>query len=93
MTDEVAVVNSHNSRTRSDLTSRFHDNAGNTLDYVYELEGDTVTIWGGQKGSPPSTRHLQRRRTTLLREWVYPGGCRRCLRSLSSRAWCSAAVA
>jgi hypothetical protein len=35
-----------------DIKSRFYDNLGNTLDYVYELEGDTLTIWGGEKGSP-----------------------------------------
>jgi hypothetical protein len=26
------------------------DNMGNTLDYVYELEEDTLTIWGGERG-------------------------------------------
>jgi hypothetical protein len=35
-----------------DIKSRFYDNTGNTLDYVYELEGDTLTIWGGERGSP-----------------------------------------
>jgi hypothetical protein len=35
-----------------DITSRFYDSMGNTLDYVYELEGDTLTIWGGKRGSP-----------------------------------------
>jgi hypothetical protein len=25
---------------------------GNTLDYVFELDSDTLTIWGGEKGSP-----------------------------------------
>jgi hypothetical protein len=25
---------------------------GNTLDYVYEVEGDTLMIWGGERGSP-----------------------------------------
>jgi hypothetical protein len=36
----------------ADIKSRFYSNAGDTLDYVYELEGDTLTIWFGQKGSP-----------------------------------------
>lgn len=36
----------------TDLASRFYDSQGNTLDYTYELEGDTLTIWGGPKGSP-----------------------------------------
>ena len=35
-----------------EVKSRFYDNMGNTLDYVYELEGDTLTIWGGERGSP-----------------------------------------
>jgi hypothetical protein len=35
-----------------DIKSRFYDNTGNTLDYVYELEGDMLTIWGGERGSP-----------------------------------------
>jgi hypothetical protein len=35
-----------------DITSRFYDSLGNTLDYVYELAGDTLTIWGGERGSP-----------------------------------------
>jgi hypothetical protein len=35
-----------------EIRSRFYDNHGNTLDYVYELSGDTLTIWGGAKGSP-----------------------------------------
>ena len=26
------------------LTSRFYDNAGNTLDYVYELDGDQLAV-------------------------------------------------
>jgi hypothetical protein len=35
-----------------DLKSRVYDTAGNTLYYVYELDNDTLTIWGGEKGSP-----------------------------------------
>src|SRR5918998_234585 len=35
-----------------EIWSRVYDAEGNTLDYVYELEGDTLTIWGGAKGSP-----------------------------------------
>jgi hypothetical protein len=36
----------------AEVYSRFYDSAGNTFDYVYELEGDTLTIWAGAKGSP-----------------------------------------
>ena len=58
-----------------DITSRFYDSLGNTLDYVYELEGDTLTIWGGQKGSPAYyTGRFSDDGNTVTGEWVYPGG-------------------
>jgi len=42
---------------------------------VYELEGETLTIWGGEKGSPA---HYQGRCSeagnTVSGAWVYPGG-------------------
>ncbi len=34
---------------QEEIRSRAYDNAGNTLDYVYEIEGDTLTIWGNEK--------------------------------------------
>ena len=58
-----------------DIRSRFYDNAGNTLDYVYELEGNTLTIWGGEKGSPAYYRGaISDDGETISGEWVYPGG-------------------
>jgi hypothetical protein len=58
-----------------DIRSRFYDNHGNTLDYVYELEGDVLTIWGGQKGSPAYYRgRFGADGDTLTGQWVYPGG-------------------
>lgn len=58
-----------------DITSRFYDNLGNTLDYVYELEGDTLTIWGGEKGSPAYYRgEFSADGTGVSGAWVYPGG-------------------
>jgi hypothetical protein len=58
-----------------DIRSRFYDNQGNTLDYVYELEGDTLTIWGGEKGSPAYYRgQFSEDGDTLTGAWVYPGG-------------------
>jgi hypothetical protein len=58
-----------------DIKSRFYDNTGNTLDYVYELEGDTLTIWGGEKGSPAYyTGTFSDYGDTVGGEWVYPGG-------------------
>jgi hypothetical protein len=58
-----------------DIHSRFYDSTGNTLDYVYELDGDTLTIWGGEKGSPAYFRGtFSADGNGLTGEWIYPGG-------------------
>ena len=61
-----------------DIKSRFYSNMGDTLDYVYELEGDTLTIWAGEKGSPAYAKGtFSKDGNTGSGEWVYPGGgCR-----------------
>jgi hypothetical protein len=59
----------------ADIRSRFYDNMGNTLDYVYELEDDTLTIWGGEKGSPAYYQgRFSEDGDTITGAWVYPGG-------------------
>ena len=40
----------------ADIKSRFYCNSGDTLDYAYELEGDTLTIWFGERGRPRTTK-------------------------------------
>ena len=58
-----------------DIKSRYYDSMGETLDYVYELEGDTLTIWGGEKGSPAYYRgRFSDDGNTVTGDWVYPGG-------------------
>lgn len=58
-----------------DIKSRIYDTMGNTFDYVYEIEGDTLTIWGGQKGSPAYYRGtFSQDDHTNSGAWVYPGG-------------------
>lgn len=58
-----------------DIKSRYYDNSGMTLDYVYELEGDTLTIWGGEKGSPAYYRGtFSADGNTLSGGWTYPDG-------------------
>jgi hypothetical protein len=48
---------------------------GLTLDYVYELEGDTLTIWGGEKGSPAYYQgKFSADNNILTGGWVWPGG-------------------
>lgn len=34
------------------LRSRFYDSQGNTLDYVYRMDGRALSIWAGEEGSP-----------------------------------------
>ena len=58
-----------------EICSRFYDSTGNTLDYVYELTGNTLTIWAGAKGSPAYYRgEFSADDQTLSGDWVYPGG-------------------
>ena len=59
-----------------EIKSRFYSFLdGVTIDYVYEMEGDTLTIWGGEKGSPARYRGtFSNDGNTLTGGWVYPGG-------------------
>ncbi|GAB3641130.1 hypothetical protein [Spirosoma arcticum] len=58
-----------------DIQSRIYDSAGNTFDYVYELDGDTLTIWGGERGSAAFYKGtFSPDGNTNSGAWVYPGG-------------------
>jgi hypothetical protein len=58
-----------------EIKSRFYSNMGDTLDYVYELEGDILTIWAGEKGSPAYAKGtFAEDGNTGSGEWVHPGG-------------------
>ncbi len=53
-----------------DIKSRFYDNMGNTIDYMYDVHGDTLIIWGGEKGSPAYyKRRFSPDGNTLTGEW------------------------
>lgn len=59
----------------ADPAETHYDSQGNTLDYVYEVEGDTLTIWGGEKGSPADFRGTFSADGNVNDdEWVYTGG-------------------
>ena len=58
-----------------EVKSRFYGNGGETFDYVYELDGDVLTIWGGEKGSPAYFRGTFSADDDVLDgAWHYPGG-------------------
>lgn len=57
------------------IHSRAYDAQGNTLDYEYELDGDTLTIWGGQQGSSAYYKGtFSADGNQCVGRWVYPGG-------------------
>ncbi|MFC5818977.1 hypothetical protein [Nonomuraea harbinensis] len=56
-----------------DVKSRYYGSQGETFDYVYEMAGDTLTIWGGEKGSPAYYRGTFDG-DSVTGAWVYPGG-------------------
>jgi hypothetical protein len=58
-----------------DIKSRTYTSEGDTLDYVYELDGDTLTIWGGERGSDSHyTATFSTDGNTLTGRWTWPGG-------------------
>ena len=59
----------------TDIKSRTYTAEGDTLDYVYELDGDTLTIWGGHRGSDSKyTGTFTADGNTLSGGWTWPGG-------------------
>jgi len=59
----------------AEITSRTYTAEGDTLDYTYELVGDTLTIWGGPRGSEAHfTGTFNDAGTVLNGEWIWPGG-------------------
>jgi hypothetical protein len=59
----------------TDIKSRTYTSEGDTLDYVYELDGDTLTIWGGQRDSESYYRAtFSEDSNTLSGAWTWPGG-------------------
>jgi hypothetical protein len=58
-----------------DIRSRFYDELGNTFDYVYDVTGDTLTIWAGEPGSPAFFRgEFDAAGDVCTGAWTYPGG-------------------
>ena len=59
----------------AEIKARTYTDTGDTLDYVYELDRDTLTIWGGEIGSPAYFRgRFTDGGDTIVGGWVWPGG-------------------
>lgn len=58
-----------------DIRSRIYDTTGNTFDYTYEVNDETLMIWGGEKGSPANYEgKWSDDGNTNVGAWHYPGG-------------------
>lgn len=57
-----------------EVRSRAYDTRGNTLDYVYEVDGDSLTIWGGEPGSSSYYKGTFVDEDTNVGQWTFPGG-------------------
>lgn len=58
-----------------DIHSRYYDSTGNTIDYVYELNGDELTIWAGEVGSLAYFKGMFNQDGTInTGKWVFPDG-------------------
>jgi hypothetical protein len=59
----------------NECTSHFFDNMGNSWEYVWEMNGNNLTIWGGYVGSPAAYRgKFSEDDNTLKGRWDWPGG-------------------
>ena len=60
----------------ADIRSRYYGfSEGETLDYTYEIAGDTLTIWMGERGSPAYYEgNFSEDWNVLTGGWHYPGG-------------------
>lgn len=58
-----------------DCTSHMFDNEGNAFTYTWDITGDTLTIWGGQRGSPDYFKgEFSEDGNQVAGGWVWPGG-------------------
>ena len=58
-----------------DIRSRIYDTMGNTFDYTYEVNDETLMIWGGERGSPAYYEgKWSEDGNTNAGAWHYPGG-------------------
>jgi hypothetical protein len=57
------------------LRSHFFGRSGEILEYTYEIAGDTLTIWYGDRDSPAKFEGtFDADFTTNTGRWVWPGG-------------------
>lgn len=72
----IGRLHRQNEEPSADIYSRYYSYTDSlTLDYVYELVGDTLTIWYGDRGSTDFFRGaFSEDGATATGAWYWPGG-------------------
>ncbi|MCU1641414.1 MAG: hypothetical protein JWN03_1689 [Nocardia sp.] len=70
----IGHLRSFGEQPTEEIRSRYYDTMGNTFDYVYELTGDDITIWAGEKDSGTYYLGTFTDDDTMIGEWFYPDG-------------------
>lgn len=59
----------------TEIKSRAYTDSGDTLDYVYEVDGEELTVWAGEKGAKTFGRLIvSPDRRSMTCDWEWPGG-------------------
>jgi hypothetical protein len=71
----IGHLRPYGSEPSTDIRSRYYASDGDTLDYTYEVDGDILTIWMGERDSPAYFRgRFSEDGNSCTGDWVYPGG-------------------
>lgn len=71
----IGHLRSFDGEPSEEIWSRYYDSMGSTFDYVYQMDGDTLTIWAGKKDSPAYYKgKFSADGNSCTGDWVYPGG-------------------
>ncbi len=71
----IGHLRPYGGESSADIRSRYYAADGDTLDYTYEVAGDVLTIWMGERGSEAYYRGtFNADGDECNGAWVYPGG-------------------
>lgn len=71
----IGHVQRYGQEPSPDIKSSYFGSGGATFDYTYQIEGDTLMIWMGEKGSPAYFEGtFSPDGNVITGDWIYPGG-------------------
>lgn len=75
MTEVIGRARMYQGSPSRDVLSRAYDSEGNTLDHVYEIEGDRLRVWARERDSEVFYEGVFNADGTEIKgRWTYPGG-------------------